>query len=438
MPVLPSAALMFGGLFLLSAALIVRPADTLPFVGGNLVVCRVGDGHSVLGNGATAVFIDEFTPTGAFVRSIALPTTVVGNNKRLTVAGNSVSECQITRSTDGRYLMIAGYDAPIGTLSLAASPSTTNARVIGRIDPMGAVDTTTALSDAISEGSVRGSASTNGTDLWISGNGTGSGISGVWYAQFGAATSTPLLPAQANLRAINIFGGQLFASLATGSTRLATVGAGTPSTSGQSLAALSGVPGSISPNGFFLADLSSEVVGLDTLYVADDVGGVVRKYSFSGTSWTAKGMIAMPAATGLAGKIEGSSVTLYATNSSSLEVMTDSSGYNATISGTLVTIASPPDLTQFRSVAFAPVSMPAVTVNWGLRGFVRIVTISAVGGGAGVKRIYFRQPYADDFQFIDGNSVRVKVVRSGGWWSIQAFAEDTAGNRSDVAYFTIQ
>src|SRR5262249_17571744 len=61
------------------------------FTSGNLVVYRVGDGSAALGSGATAVFLDEYTPGGVLVQSIALPTTISGANRRLTASGSATS-----------------------------------------------------------------------------------------------------------------------------------------------------------------------------------------------------------------------------------------------------------------------------------------------------------------------------------------------------------
>src|SRR5205085_7223315 len=49
-------------------------------------------------------------------------------------------------------------------------------------------------------------------------------------------------------------------------------------------------------------------------------------------------------------------VTLYVTNGSTLQTLTDTSGYNATMNGTLASLASAPTNTAFRGVAFAPTS----------------------------------------------------------------------------------
>lgn len=48
-------------------------ADAAPFTSGNVVVYRVGTGAGSLVNTGSAVFLDEFTPVGVLVQSIALP-----------------------------------------------------------------------------------------------------------------------------------------------------------------------------------------------------------------------------------------------------------------------------------------------------------------------------------------------------------------------------
>src|SRR4051812_24363275 len=68
------------------------------FTLGNLVVYRVGDGSAALAATATAVFLDEYTPTGTLVQSIAMPTVVSGANKRLTASGTATTEGFLTLS----------------------------------------------------------------------------------------------------------------------------------------------------------------------------------------------------------------------------------------------------------------------------------------------------------------------------------------------------
>jgi predicted extracellular nuclease len=332
-----------------------RAHSSAAFTPGNLVIYRVGDGSAALASSATAVFLDEYTTSGGSpVQSIAMPTTVNGSNKRLTASGTATSEGLMTLSTDGQYLTATGYDAALGTASITTSASSTVNRVIARVDSGGTVDTTTALTDisASNAGNPRSVISTNGTDLWMDGS-----VGGIRYTTLGATTSTQLSTTVTNLRQTNIFGGQLYVSDSSGTAvRLGTVGSGTPTTSGQTITNLPGFPTTGSPYGFFFADLDSGVAGLDTLYVADDTANVIQKFSLVSGTWTANGTKALATVRGLTGVASGSSVTLYVTNGSTLQTLTDTSGYNATITGTLTSIATAGANTAFRGVAFAPSS----------------------------------------------------------------------------------
>ena len=113
-----------------AALLSVSSAAFAQFSGGNLAVSVV----TANANGAaTALRIIELrrssvtkypnaldgTPTGRFYD---LPLTAAGPNRRLTVSGANVHEGQITLSDDGRFLLVAGYDAPAGTANVSASP----------------------------------------------------------------------------------------------------------------------------------------------------------------------------------------------------------------------------------------------------------------------------------------------------------------------------
>src|SRR5919109_3493671 len=118
-----------------AALVLVSSAIASPFTAGNLVIYRVGDGVAALGSGGTAVFLDEYTPAGVFVQSIAMPTAA---SPRLVASGTATSEGFLTRSEDTRYLIVPGYDAALGTASITTS--TTVPRVIGRVDGNGNVD----------------------------------------------------------------------------------------------------------------------------------------------------------------------------------------------------------------------------------------------------------------------------------------------------------
>ena len=68
------------------------PTSAAGFTSDGIVVVRVGTGNSPLSNAATEVFLDEYTTAGTLVQSIALPTSAVGSNRRLTLSGAASSE----------------------------------------------------------------------------------------------------------------------------------------------------------------------------------------------------------------------------------------------------------------------------------------------------------------------------------------------------------
>ena len=87
------------------------PAAAAPFTAGNLVVYRVGDGTFALSPTGNKVFLDEFTPLGTLVQSIALPSDDSVN----LISGPANAAGVMSRSADGRYLLIPGYNWPVGT-----------------------------------------------------------------------------------------------------------------------------------------------------------------------------------------------------------------------------------------------------------------------------------------------------------------------------------
>jgi len=349
-------AALFGISIFVQQMYFPRRVHAAGFTVGNIVVYRVGDGSAALGTTATAVFLDEYTPGGALVQSISMPTAVVGSNRRLTASGSATTEGFLTLTSNGQYLAVPGYDAALGTAAVAGTASATVNRVVGRVDSAGTIDTTTAISDSFSAGNPRG-ATGDGTNFWVAGS--NSGVRLVTLASSGASTS--ISTTSTNLRVPNIFGGQLYISSGAGTIRMGTVGTGTPTTTGQTITNLPGFPATPSATGFFFADLNAGVAGVDTLYVADDSLGQVQKYSLVSGTWVANGSISAVSARGLTGSVQGTTVTLFGTLGSAgttLYKLIDSTGYNATISGSIATLASAGLNRAFRGVAFAPSSGP--------------------------------------------------------------------------------
>jgi hypothetical protein len=84
------------------------------FTAGDLIVSRVGTGTGALGGNATTTFIDEYTPAGALVQSISLPST--STSATITDASETGTTVTITANNSfvpGQAVVIAGV-APNG------------------------------------------------------------------------------------------------------------------------------------------------------------------------------------------------------------------------------------------------------------------------------------------------------------------------------------
>lgn len=322
-----------------------------------VLVVRVGDGAAALSSAATAAFVEQrLAAGGALLTTLALPTAASGANARLTLAGSSTSEGALCRSANGSYVTLAGYDAAPGLAAVAGTASAATNRVVGRIDALGTVDTSTASTSAYSAGNVRGAVTGDGSGFWLTGSN-----GGVQYAAFATiGASTQLTAAPLNTRVAGIFGGQLYGtSGSAGFTNVYAVGAGLPTTAGQTSVALPGLPVSAaSPYAFALFDRSPAVPGVDTLYVADDrsaaTGGGVQKWTFDGATWTLAATFTGALTVGVRGLAAAESdggVLLVATTTDNRLVRLVDDGSPAPAAAVLATA---PANTAFRGVAFAP------------------------------------------------------------------------------------
>ena len=333
------------------------------------MVVTVGNGTTLSGN-ATAGALYEYNATtanqAAPIQTIALPTTVSGGNYALTFSGSASSEGFLTLSTDGRDLTLAGYYAAVGTATPQSSAASVINRVVGRVDMNGNIDTTTALSDAYNGSNIRAAVSTDGTSLWTTGNGgSGQGSSaGNRYTTLGSTTSIQLNSSTSNNRVNNIANGQLYTSAGSGTIAgVATVGTGVPTTTGQTLTILPGMP--TTTTGHSSYDFWFR--NANTLYVADDgaatAGGGIQRWDFNSGSgtWALTYTLLNNGTTttgcrGLAGFIDASgNVELFATTSISttantLIEVTDTGVWT----GTDIVLATAPTGDAFRGVELIP------------------------------------------------------------------------------------
>lgn len=260
-------------------------AQAAPFTPGNVVVVRMGTGTGALSTAATAVFLDEYSLSGALSQSIAMPTAASGANAPFANSGTSTSEGDLNLSTNGQFLTLAGYGAIPGVSGIVATTSANTPRVVARVSLAGVVDTSTKLGDAYNANNIRGAVSVDGSAFWTTGTATTTG--GVRYSILGGTTSTQLNAALSNTRWAGIYNGQLYCSSASGVFQgVSMVGTGLPTTSGQTVTLLPGFPTATGPQSydFRFAD------GGNTLYVGDDrtvaTGGGVQKWTFNGGTWS--------------------------------------------------------------------------------------------------------------------------------------------------------
>jgi hypothetical protein len=322
------------------------------------LVVRVGDG-TMLTSDATPVFVERRKiADGSMVgTAIALPTAVNGTSRRLTLSGTALSEGAISRSANGAYALLAGYDANVGIPNISATSSNAYNRVIGRIAADNSVDTTTAF-DALGTGSIRGATSTDGKALWAN------GTNGIVYTMLGS-TAVPTTLAGTNARVLGIFGGQLYTSSGSANvTGVNTVGSGTPTAAGATVTLLPGfsAQSNLSPYGFVAFDRDA-TPGIDTLYLADDrsTGGGVQRWRLVGGTWKLDGTIVANSgfgARGLTGYTSGNNVVLLAVlpelglQRSSIYSIVDTGQAPSSATAKLLTTAN--NNTVYRGICLAP------------------------------------------------------------------------------------
>ena len=243
-------------------------------------VVRLGDGGAALSSAATAVFVEERRVSdGSLIAGATVPLPIAEGSTddtprvhAFSLSGNATSDGSLSLSNDGRYLVLAGYNAAPGTPGVAGTTSATANRLVARLGAALDVDTSTLLGDVpFSANNARGATSNDGLEFWA--GGAGGGTAGVWYIPYGQYPPAPVqLYNAAAVRWLHVIDGQLYGtSNNSPNTNIFTVGTGMPTTAGQSLTSLPGMAtAGASPFGFVVCDRTPTIPGIDTVYVADD------------------------------------------------------------------------------------------------------------------------------------------------------------------------
>lgn len=352
-----------------------------PFTADNLVVSRIGNGSASLNNAAHPISLVELTSAGANPAGgsniIALPSFSSGGNNQggFTDSGSATSNGTLNLSVDGQYLATLGIDAQLGTGSVTGTSAATANRNVGRIDATGTISVRARLTDAFSGDNARAVCTDTGAVFYATGNASSGPNAGVRYIDATssvATTSTQIV--SGNLRNVILAkdnnGNKV---LVQASTSVISYHAGVPTAAATPTAFTFTTGGMSSGSGamvFFDRNAGTNATGLnglDTLYLVD--GATIEKYEWTGSGWTQRGSTTTTGGNlfGLAARIVGSNVELYATrelaSNNGLYKLTDASGFGGTLSGTPTLIASAGTNFGFRGVAFAPTAASTITTT---------------------------------------------------------------------------
>lgn len=397
-------------------------AEAAIYTPGNLVVLQFDGGGAALNNRGTLGVLREFGLSGTqlgggFVANdLALP-SLSSDPQKLVFSGTATSEGQLTRSVDGRYLTMFGYNGAIGASGVSGGSIATSGNVTGGSTPqltrtVGRIGFDQSanyydVTQSYSNSNVRSAASVDGSSFYTGGT---SGTSGSNANTGGVRLLTPPVTTPVaqtgagtlnNVRVVN-FGpsNNVFASSqSTGFFGVSQISGGTATL----------LPGFAAA--FATEDLSSTDFWFrdaNTLYIADEgqltgtvttgtppnqvtknrVGGL-QKWTFNGSAWslaarfTGAGVLddigttdvetALTAGLrSLTGVVDpaGRTVLYATTGETSTRLVAFVDDGSATINTPFYQLAVAGANTAFRGVDFAPIPAPGTIALLGMGGLL--------------------------------------------------------------------
>ena len=345
----------------LAAALLGLAATSAPaqFTGGNLAVLRAGNGSQSLVSSGNTLFVDQYTPAGAYVNSVPIPDS---GGSALIISGVAASQGGVSRSLDRSVLVLAGFNTNRASISSSLSSATGAqvARGFGTIDATGAFVLRAARPDIFSALNFR-CATGDGTNLfWLAGAG-----SGTLCLQPPAGAPAAVQTAEANTGYVKAIAGNLWFTTQSGAPGLYEMN-GLPATVGAG-----GTPALVINTGATAGTAGFDVNAAGTLaYLADQratgSGGGVQKWVNGTAGWTnvytLTNNLGPSGAFSVAVDFSGTNPVVYATsgdtNANALISFVDT---NAAAAGRLLARAA--TNTVFRGVDFGPDLRPLITTQ---------------------------------------------------------------------------
>ena len=336
-------------------ALIVNP--TLPFSSCNLLVYRVGNGSTTLGNAANQVSLVEVSSAGTLVQTV---NNFTGSNL-ITQSGSANSNGYF--NTYNNLIALPGHNEAVGTVSVNSNNSK-RAIIADNTLSYSTYDLPISAPIPFDSDNFRCIIPTGSNTFYASGSGS-SNNGGIWY--FNGSTYVQLLAG--NVRNIEIFNNQLYFSTGSSSdfgaigiykltNGLPTSGSSQPYTTVATYSTTSGTGGpfgfSLSPDGcsLYVADAGSTGVG--------SYPGI-SKWTLSGSSFAYQYSFNTNA-TGLVVDYSNPHPIIYATTTqtqnNNIIKITDTD-----VAASTTTILSSGNNYVFRGIDFTPNSNAAITIS---------------------------------------------------------------------------
>ena len=216
-----------------SLAAAAAAAAAQPFTQGNVVALRLGSATAPFAvaqryQQTAEAYLDEYSPAGALVQSIALPASAAAaarlgpGSARLSVSSRDAFAGGLSRSQDGMLLLLGGFDADAGVAGADASFANVTNRVVAKVFADGSLDTTTRLRAGFHGnpatgvgGCIRFAASDDGTDVYVAGTNALDGpmIAFVNYSQYANKDGTDtVVCVRGDFRGSDVHEDRLFAT----------------------------------------------------------------------------------------------------------------------------------------------------------------------------------------------------------------------------------
>ena len=256
--------------------------NNLTLAATNLIVIRVGDGAQNQTLNGNSMFLDQYDVSGSYVNTITIPDTgssalvAIGLDNLTGINNGGTTGSSLSRSLDGRFMVIAGYNTNLNYgSSLATSVSVAVPRGIATIESHGQYALAVADTNSIFDSSLWRAGLTDGTNnYWGAAN-----VAGTYYFGFDAAPAL-IQTNMVNMRSMALFNGDIYCAGAATTNGVLKI-TGMPKAASNPTLLFSGSTGSydlmVSPDG-------------NLIYLSDQrnvaAGGGIQRWQFSGTSWS--------------------------------------------------------------------------------------------------------------------------------------------------------